>query len=85
MLACLYGLRSAWPRDGDVLVSSLVLAGSAFHLAHNGVAVTRLSMPRQDDYLADPHTPDVLHAMRNNKVDLFINFPRVSQPSCWSW
>jgi hypothetical protein len=55
----------------------LATPGTAFHLAHNGVAVTRLSMPRQDDYLADPHTPDVLLALRNEKVDLFINFPRV--------
>jgi len=58
--------------------SLLATPGTAFHLAHHGVAVTRLSMPRQDDYLADPHTPDVLHALRNGKVDLFINFPRVT-------
>jgi len=48
---------------------------SAAHLAKNGVAVTRMPMPRDDEYLSDPHAPDVLHAIRNKKVDLLINFP----------
>eukprot|EP00050_Salpingoeca_kvevrii_P012055 m.20113 g.20113 ORF g.20113 m.20113 type:complete len:1543 (+) comp3806_c0_seq1:175-4803(+) len=52
--------------------------GSANHLAAHGVAVTRLPMPRQDDYLADPHIPDVLHAIRSKKIDLFINFPKLT-------
>jgi len=52
--------------------------GSALHLSSHGVAVERVPMPRGDDYLADPHTPDVLHALRNKKVDLFINFPKVT-------
>ena len=51
---------------------------TALFLAQNGVAVERLPMPRQDDYMADPHTPDVLHALRNKKVDLLINFPQQS-------
>lgn len=48
--------------------SLMATPGTAHHLASHGVAVTRLPMPRLDDYLADPHIPDVLHAMRNNKV-----------------
>lgn len=45
---------------------------TATHLATNGVAVTRLPMPRMDDYMNDPHDPDVLHALRNKKVFYFI-------------
>ena len=35
-------------------------------------------MPRANGYNADPHTPDVLHAIRNNKVDYFFAFPKAS-------
>lgn len=51
---------------------------SAAYLAANGVAVKRISMPRSNDYLQDPHDPDVIHAIKNNKIDMAINFPRDS-------
>ena len=56
----------------------LATPGTALHLSKHGVAVERVPMPRSDDYLADPHTPDVLHAMRNEKIDLFINFVKMT-------
>jgi carbamoyl-phosphate synthase large subunit/carbamoyl-phosphate synthase small subunit len=51
---------------------------TAEFLANNGVAVKRIAMPRGNNYLQDPHDPDVLHHMRNEKFDLCINFPRDS-------
>ena len=50
---------------------------TAEHLASNGVAVEPVSMPRGTDH-SDPHNPDVMHLIRNKKVDLCVNFPRSS-------
>jgi carbamoylphosphate synthase large subunit len=75
-------------RKDEFLDSARTLAGmgynlfatpnSAAHLAQHGIAVTRLPMPREDEYLTDPHDPDVLHALRNRKIDLLINFPQTT-------
>jgi len=48
---------------------------TAAHLSSNGVAVTRTSMPRSNDRYSDM-SPDVLHLIRNKKIDLCVNFPR---------
>lgn len=79
-------LIMAGDRQDEFLPSARALAAmgynlfatpvTAAHLAKNGVAVTRLPMPRTDEYLADPHQPDVLHAIRNHKVDVFFTFPK---------
>jgi methylglyoxal synthase len=51
---------------------------TANHLATNGVAVVRLPLPRTDEYLQDPHDPDVLYNIRNKKIDMVFAFPRAS-------
>lgn len=52
--------------------------GTARHLQEHGVNVTRVGMPRTDDYLADPHDPDVLFGLRNRKFDMVLSFPRAT-------
>jgi carbamoyl-phosphate synthase large subunit len=51
---------------------------TAEHLRENGIEVSRVPMPRGDDYMADPHDPDVLNLIKSRNVDLVINFPRPS-------
>lgn len=56
----------------------LATPGTASYLASNGVVVTRVPMPRKDEYTGDGHTPDVLHALRSKKIDFTFAFPKQS-------
>eukprot|EP00040_Diaphanoeca_grandis_P039152 m.258265 g.258265 ORF g.258265 m.258265 type:complete len:1509 (-) comp36354_c0_seq1:42-4568(-) len=52
--------------------------GTARNLESHGVQVTRVSMPRKDDYHSDPHEPDVLSHIQNKDYDMVLSFPRTT-------